>query len=299
MKATILATLVLTATAARAEMRQGSFPSASLGRDVSVAVQLPPSYAAGDRRYPVLYVLHGLFENHSFWERRGLAPILDGLWASKEVPELVVVAVDGGNSFFVNGKGGRYEDLVTGDLISYTEATYRVVRGRDGRALLGVSMGGYAALRIAFSHPALFRGVGAHSAMLLTEIPTADLGARGGQLEAFYRVFGNPIDPALWAASDPLALVARADPKTAPALYFDCGARDRYGLFQGNEALHRRLTDRKVEHEFALPPGDHGYEYVRSVLDRSLRFAGRALAGAGPRAEPQPASGRSRSAGRF
>jgi len=277
MKATMLATLVLTATAARAEMRQASFASASLGRDVSVAVQLPPSYAAGDRRYPVLYVLHGLFENHSFWERRGLAAILDGLWASKDVPELVVVAIDGGNSFFVNGKAGRYEDLVTRDLISYTEATYRTLPGRDGRALLGVSMGGYAALRIALSHPPLFRAVGAHSAMLLTEIPTADLGARGGQLEAFYRVFGNPIDPELWAASDPLALAARADPKTAPALYFDCGDRDRYGLFQGNEALHRRLTDRKVEHEFALLPGDHGYEYVRSVLERSLRFAGRAL----------------------
>jgi S-formylglutathione hydrolase FrmB len=277
MKATILASLVLTATVARAEMRQASFASASLGRDVSIAVQLPPSYAGGDRRYPVLYVLHGLFENHSFWERRGLAAILDGLWASKDVPELVVVAVDGGNSFFMNGPAGRYEDLVTSDLVSYTEATCRVVPGRDKRALLGVSMGGYAALRIAFSHPAVFRAVGAHSAMLLTEIPTADLGARGGQMAAFHRVFGDPIDAALWTAADPIALAARADPRTAPALFFDCGDRDRYGLFQGNEALHRRLTDRKVEHEFALLPGDHGYEYVRSVLERSLRFVGRAL----------------------
>jgi S-formylglutathione hydrolase FrmB len=260
-------------------MRQASCPSASLGRDVSVAVQLPPSYAAGDRRYPVLYVVHGLFENHSFWERRGLAAILDGLWASKDVPELVVVAIDGGNSFFVNGKAGRYEDLVTGDLISYTEANYRIVPGRDGRALLGVSMGGYAALRIALSHPTLFRAVGAHSAMLLTEIPTADLGARGGQLEAFYGVFGNPIDAALWAVSDPLALAARADPKTAPALYFDCGAQDRYGLFAGNEELHRRLGARGVAHEFSIQPGNHGYEYVRSVLERSLRFVGKKLAG--------------------
>jgi len=240
-------------------------------------------------------VLHGLFENHSFWERRGLAAMLDGLWASKDVPEMLVVTVDGGNSFFVNGPAGRYEDLVTRDLVSYTEATYRVVPGRDKRALLGVSMGGYAALRIAFSHPAVFRAVGAHSAMLLSEIPTADLGARGGQMAAFHRVFGDPIDTALWRASDPIALADRADPKTAPALYFDCGDRDRYGLFHGNDALHRRLSDRKVEHEFALLPGDHGYEYVRTVLERSLRYLGRALGGASERSKAQPASERPRS----
>ena len=53
--------------------------------------------------------------------------------------------------------------------------------------------------------------------------------------------------------------------------------QDRYGLAAGNEELHRRLTARGVAHEFALPPGDHGYEYVLSVLDKGLRFLGSAL----------------------
>ncbi len=268
--ATALALLLACPVAA--EVRYASFTSPSLGRDVRYAVDLPASYASGSRTYPVLYALHGLFESADFWERRGLADVLRGLREKGEVPDFLVVAVDGGNSFFVNGPEGRYQDLVTRDLITHVELTYRVVPGRDGRALLGVSMGGYAALRIAFERPELYRAVAAHSAMLLEKPPTRDEGAGRGQLAAFNQVFGDPIDPARWTAADPLAWASRVDPKSAPALYFDCGTEDRYGLFAGNEDLHRRLLGRGVAHTFALLPGNHGYEYVRSVLDRSLRF---------------------------
>jgi S-formylglutathione hydrolase FrmB len=98
-------------------------------------------------------------------------------------------------------------------------------------------------------------------------------------MDAFQRVFGDPIDPALWRQSDPLWWAERAEPGTHPRLYFDCGAEDRYGLFAGNQALHRRLYARGVPHDFSLQPGDHGYEYVRSVLPRSLAFLARAFAG--------------------
>ena len=264
---------------AQAEVRYSSFRSAALGRDVAYAVQLPPSYAAGDRRYPVLHVLHGLFEGPDFWEQRGLPHILEELWKSGDLPEMIVVAVDGDNSFFVNGPLGAYEDLVTRDAPARVEATYRTVAGREGRALLGVSMGGYAALRIALAQPEAFRAVAAHSAMVLESVPTAAAGAGRWQMAAFNRAFGEPIDAGLWAANDPLALAARADPGKTPALYFDCGSSDRYGLFRGNEELHRRLQARAVAHEFALRPGDHGYDFVRSALGYSLRFLGGALRG--------------------
>jgi len=278
MKTTALVLLLVAAPAA-AEMRYATFTSPSLGKDVPYSVQLPPSYAtAGTRRYPVLYALHGLFESPGFWERRGLAAMLDALWQNGDVPEMVVVAVDGDNSFFVDGPAGRWEQMASRELVTQVESTYRVTPGRAGRAALGVSMGGYAALRMALAHPDLFRAVATHSAMLLEKIPTAEEGAGRWQMTAFYNVFGNPIDAALWAANDPLALASKADPKTAPALYFDCGTEDRYGLFAGNRELHKRLEARGVAHEFGLYPGDHGYEYVRSVLDKSLRFLGRQFA---------------------
>ena len=78
LRAAALGALFLAALAARpaaAEVRPGTFRSEALGREVSYVVDLPPSYdGSGDRRYPVVYALHGLFEGSGFWERRGLAP---------------------------------------------------------------------------------------------------------------------------------------------------------------------------------------------------------------------------------
>ena len=89
-------------------------------------------------------------------------------------------------------------------------------------------------------------------------------------------MFGDPIDPDLWAGERPARLVQTLDPKTAPALFLDCGAEDRYGLAAGHRELDRLLTARGIPHSFELPPGDHGYEFVRARLEKSLHFlAGR------------------------
>ena len=268
----------LAASSALAEVRQGRFPSAALGREVTYVVDLPPGYEASpERRYPVVYALHGLFESAGFWERRGLAELVAQLREKKAIPEFLVVAVDGGNSFFVNSMMGRYQDLATKDLLAQVESTYRVIPGRAGRALLGVSMGGYAALHVAFEQPELFAAVATHSAMLLERVPSPEQGAGRWQMAAFTAVFGDPVDPLLWAENDPLAWARKVGPKAAPALYFDCGSEDRYGLFVGNRDLHRILEERGIPHVFELAPGDHGYEFVRGRLEKSLGFLGHAL----------------------
>jgi S-formylglutathione hydrolase FrmB len=278
LRAAVASLLALAGVPTAAEVRSGTFHSEALGREVSYVVDLPPSYdASGSRKYPVVYALHGLFEGSGFWERRGLASILAGLRETGAVPAFLVVAVDGGNSFFVNAPGGRYEDMVTKDLVAHVEATYPVVPGRKGRGLLGVSMGGYAALHIAFEQPGRVVAVATHSAMLLDRIPSAEQGAGRWHMAAFNRVFGDPIDPTLWTENDPLVWARKVDPRAVPALFLDCGAEDRYGLANGHRALHRILEERGIPHGFELPPGDHGYEFVRAHLEKSLRFLGNAL----------------------
>jgi S-formylglutathione hydrolase FrmB len=263
--------LLASAAPAAAEWRSETFRSPSLGTDVSVGLHLPPSYGSGRGDFPAVYALHGLFEGAGFWERRGLRAQLDALWAAGALPEFVVVAVDGGNSFFVNGPLGRYEDLVI-DTVDWAEGRLRLKHGRGQRGLWGVSMGGYAGLRLALHRPETFGAVVTHSAMLLERPPTREDGAGRWQMDAFQRAFGNPIDARLWSVCDPLALAASASPSALPALRFDCGAEDRYGLSAGNRRLHELLRARGVAHEFELPPGDHGYDYVRTVFERGLRF---------------------------
>ena len=268
--------LAFAAAPARGEVRAATFHAPSLGQDVRYVVDLPPSYAAsGEKRYPVVYALHGLFEGEGFWERRGLAAILARLREQGAVKDFLVVAVDGANSFFVNGRLGAYQDLVTRDIVAEVESRYPVVPGRAGRALLGVSMGGYAALRIAFTEPGRFEAVATHSAMLLETIPSPTDGAGRWQMSALEAAFGSPIDQGLWAAADPLALVDRMEKAEAPALYSDCGTSDRYGLAAGHQRLDQKLTARGVRHTIELRPGDHGYEFVKSRLETSLLFLDR------------------------
>ena len=222
----------VTAGPAAGEVRSGTFTSAALGREVGYVVDLPASYDAAARpqvpgRLRPARPVRGVQLLGAARARPRSSPSLRQAGA---VPEFLVVAVDGGNSFFVNAKAGRYEDLVTQDLVAHVEGSYRVVPGRAGRALLGISMGGYGALHIALDQTAFAAAVATHSAMLLETIPSAEAGARRGQMAAFYQVFGDPIDAALWNANDPLALArpgsrrrrrprssSTAEPRTATA----------------------------------------------------------------------------------
>jgi S-formylglutathione hydrolase FrmB len=252
--------------------RAKTFESKALNAPVTYVAYLPADYETSKASYPVIYALHGMFESSSFWERRGLESMFLELVKAGTAPNAIVVTVDGGNNLFVNSTKGKYQDMVTKDLVEHIDKTYRTIAKREGRALFGVSMGGYGALHTAFSRPEVFAAVATHSAMLLTEIPTPEAGARGGQMRAFTGVFGEPVDPAIWKALDPLELAKAVDPKKVPALYFDCGGQDRWGLFKGNEALHTTLESRKIAHDFSISPGDHGYDFVKSVFAKSLGF---------------------------
>ena len=263
-----------------AEVRSATFTSAALGREVGYVVDVPPSYDVGcDRRkYPVVYALHGLFEGSGFWEGRGLAAILAELRARGSLPEFLVVAVDGGNSFFVNAKGGRYEDLVTQDLVAHVESSYRVVPGRAGRGaarhLDGRLRGAAHRLR---RTPGSSRGRDPQRDAARDD-PVRRAGARRGQMAAFHQVFGDPDRHGAVDRERPArARREELDAKTAPALFLDCGAEDRYGLASGHRELHRILQERGVAHSLELPPGDHGYEFVRARLEKSLRFLGERL----------------------
>lgn len=271
--------------------KTGTMKSEALKRKVTYSVFLPKDYDAKENtqtRYPTIFFLHGMFEDHQRFYSRGGAPVLDKLVGNGSLPKLVFVCVNdfSRSSFYINGKRLKVEDMILQELVPHIEKTWRCKKGRAHRALLGVSMGGFGVLKIAFKHPGVFGVVASHSAAILPEDPDKLLDvfpwAERYSDRMIKPVFGRPVDDKLWAAENPLSLARKLDPDTLKGLkvYFDCGDQDRYGFHQPNIELHEVLDEREIQHTWRLVKGgNHGWNsretpngYNQTALPHSLRF---------------------------
>lgn len=261
------------------DVQYASFHSEALGKDLNFAIQLPPAYnKETNRRFPVVYFLHGMFGNEREFERRGVANAIDKMRTDGKIGDVVIVSPAGENSFYINSKNGvRYEDAIVKDLIPYVESHYRVGGSRGERAIQGISMGGFGALMIAFKHPEMFSSVTTHCAALFTELPKP---SGDNQRAAFLQrmignIFGDPPDDAFFQSTNPIHLAdidAAQIKKSGLKIYFDVGEQDRYGFQKTNPILDQVLTKDGIPHEFHIYPGSHGWEYMLSVADHSYEF---------------------------
>jgi S-formylglutathione hydrolase FrmB len=259
-----------------------------LKHTVHYCVYLPASYDAGSARhptqtYPVLYFLHGLGDNERSLFNSGGWTLLDDLRRQHKLGEFLIIAPEGGRTFYINSADGstRYSDFFLQEFVPLIETKYRVSKGRSNRAISGISMGGYGALRFAFSHPEMFSAVSAQSAALITESPheldtAAHSGAPLGKLLA--AVFGTPIDATHWKENSPFVLAARNRAAVQKLnIYFNCGQDDNYGFENGAAAFHEQLQKAGVRHEYHLYPGDHSLSYFLAHFTEVMEFHSRAF----------------------
>lgn len=268
-----------------------TYQSALMNRELQYGLYLPPSYAtAGNRRYPVLYFLHGLNETAMRWSSRGETDLmLDRMVAEGKIGEfIVVVPMSSPTSMYTNVRNGNepWEDAIVKELIPMIESTYRVNTTRDTRGISGISMGGYGALKIAMKNPAMFGSVSSHSAALVPDFDSTTVtGRRLDQFKALFdRIYGigfasGKQDLSYWDANNPLALAKNTSGFQGMRIYFDCGTEDDYGFYAGHKVLDDILTKTMYPHEAALYPGDHGWEYARQHTPQSLAFHWRVFSG--------------------
>lgn len=264
---------------AESRIECSAFKSQILKKSVRYCVVLPENFSAtGRQRYPVLYFLHGLGNNEQTLFNSGGWNVIQDLRQQHKIGDFLVVSPQGDRSFFINSVDGknRYNDFFLQEFIPYLEKKYPVRSGRRSRGISGISMGGYGALRFAFSHPGLFGSVSAESAALIP--------ASSNELNAAIRsgtplgnllgpVFGQPIDRAHWRANDPFLLARKnAAGLRRMAIYFNCGQSDDLGFEKGAEALDRELSSEKIVHEYHLYPGDHSLEYFLAHLGEVMEF---------------------------
>ena len=293
--------LVVSTAFAQGHIDCSSLQSRILKRPVHYCVQTPSDYDAKNAkgqlpRYPVLYFLHGLGDNEQTLFKTGGWTLVEDLRQHHKIENFLIVAPEGRTSFYINSADGqdRYSDFFLREFMPFIEKTYRVRPGRAGRAIGGISMGGYGALRFAFAYPELFSSVSAQSAALILDSPKdINAAARSGSpvVRALTGVFGNPINVAHWQANNPFVLAKKNQAALKKlAIYFNCGDNDDYGFEKGAAALDRQLTAQGIGHQYHPYPGDHSLNYFLTHLGETMEFASRVFVGQSPGTSEKPIS---------
>lgn len=194
------------------------FYSTELKRNWRFNLYLPPGYDTLDRKYPVLYLLHGSGGNEYDWDP-GIQ-LIDSLIRYDSIKPVIAVAPASGTSWWVDGKE-KFESAFIKDLIPFIELNYKAYRDRERRFVAGFSMGGYGALRYSLAYPELFS-----AAILLSPSIYNDLPPQGSSaIES--GVFGNPFNQVIWKNKNyPVLLVKLNEKQLDVFLYIASGDDD-------------------------------------------------------------------------
>jgi putative tributyrin esterase len=236
-------------------MQDVIFHSAALNRDMPYRVFLPAQVAAG-QKLPVVYLLHG-GDGGGFrdWSN-------DSDVAKYATRNLILVMPEGAFSYYMNAAEkpqDRYEDYVVQDLIHDVANRFPASDVRESRAVIGISMGGFAAIKWALSRPDLFVFAGALSPSIEVVNREFRIRNRIRGIEEWWRlrnVFGPPGSESR-RSSDPFVLVESARPGQTSYIYIAVGEQERF--LEPNRRFARRLQERKFQYEFHTGPGSHNW----------------------------------------
>ncbi len=261
-----------------------TFRSPAAGAEVSFHIYAPPAYAADpDRRFPVVYWLHGSGGGVSGISR--LSSLVDEAVATGRVQPFLLVFVNGLRmGMYVDWANGRapLETVIVQELRPHVDANWRTIATREGRLLDGFSMGGYGAGRFGFRYPELFRSVSMMGAGPMQETLERTPRASRVQAEDLLRdVYGGGQDR--FRAVSP----RRYAEQNAATLARDSRLRlvigDRDETLENNRDFHEHLTRLGIPHDWIVLPGvGHDPMGVLTALgDRHWAFYRDAFAAAG------------------
>jgi enterochelin esterase-like enzyme len=221
------------------------YPSKTVGVKRIAIIYTPPGYSE-NKKYPVLYLLHGIGGDEREWLKGGQPQvILDNLYAQKKIEPMIVVMPNGramkddraGGNIFDSVKVQAFsvfeKDLLN-DLIPFIEKTYPVYKDRENRAIAGLSMGGGQSLNFGLGNLDTFAWVGGFSSAPNTKAPEL--------------LVPNPDEAK----------------KKLKLLWISCGDND--GLITFSQRTHEYLTTNDVPHIYYIEPGVHDFKVWKNSL---------------------------------
>lgn len=260
-----------------------TFHSRLIG-DMRYTIYLPPGYETNVRRYPVVYLLHGYTDDDTGWLQFGEADRIAGEAMLKgEIPPMILVMPDGGVTWYVNDYNGKkpWADMFIKEFIPYIDSLYRTRPEKQFRGIAGLSMGGYGALQTAMRNPDMFVACVAFSSGTYTDEQLIKMGDKNYE-HVFGFLFGEGLKgkkriSKTWKAFSPLDLLDTVPLKDLKSVrwYLDIGDDDF--LYKGNSALHVKMRDMGLPHEYRVRDGRHSWVYWRTGLEPGLQFIGKSF----------------------
>ena len=268
----------------------GVLHSEILGQDVKFAVLLPQSYREdADRRYPVVYMLHGYGDSYTSWNGKYLQANtrIISLEEAGKISEMIYVFPSGYNDYYCNWYNGKhnYMDMFTRELMPLIDKSFRTIADREHRALTGYSMGGFGAMVLAEKHPELFSCSAPLSmsfrtdAQYMTE-PGSGWDGQWGRIFGGVGMYGQDRLTPWYLAHNPYRQFCDENRSELEKVkwFYTCGD-DEEQLLVANDSLHVILRDRNFAHEFRVANGAHTSSYWMDALNEVLPWIDHCISG--------------------
>lgn len=258
---------------AKSDVGGKSFFGTHCGHPVAYEVDLPSGYEKGLDHYPVIYWLHGIGGNHETFKATGVPRQFyeEALRQGKMPPSILVYVNGEGDSFYSDRVDGtqKVETSIMFDLLPFIATNYRVRQGRENRILMGFSMGGFGAMKLALKYPLEWAAAVSIDGALL-EWPEMNR-RHGKQVATLFQ--GKETE---FLANSPHSL---ADVNGAMIKESTLRLRLVVGkLIPQNEAFHKRLTESGIAHEYERTDCGHQTPCILgSEVRKSYNFVGEVL----------------------
>jgi len=264
--------LTLTVQAQSGSVETIQYHSRLVNATLPYNVILPPDYrGASATRYPVLYLLHGFGGHYNDWATR--TNVAD--YAARY--RMIVVTPEGNNGWYIDSAGApadKYESYILKELIPDVQKRYRTIEARYGRAIAGLSMGGYGALKFGLKSPDTFVFAGSMSGTLDVAAWTEDyLKNLKSIRDSVFKVFG-PLGSETRPNNDIFEIVRSIAPSRVaglPYFYLDSGTEDFFAT--NSQQFVLLLREKKIPHEYRELPGDHNWAYWDQQVPEVLGIA--------------------------
>lgn len=259
-------------SATAGEYRRASFHSTILGREVPMVAYVPTGFDSSARRFPVTFLLHGAGGTENDWRNEvDLVAWLDELIAGGSVrPRVFVMPTLGPHTWWTDGAAEQARRAFLEELVPFVETTFRTDGDARGRAVAGISMGGYGAVTLALAAPERFCAVGALAPAIYDPSPPGESAARSSR--QFQR--DGHFDESLWRAANYPSLIEGYRRALRPvAFWIGAGDHDHLGIAVESAKLHWRLHGIQPQLvELRVVDGGHEWTPWRALLPELIAY---------------------------